>query len=277
MNGVQLLERTLRVDHKLEYNPPTKKKKEREKEGVDETIPKPHEPGHAYKDGNLKGPYDIHRGVDPFAAAPSSPQSPLASSQTSVQIERQPRGYPVDAAEEATSTEVARSRRKSRRASEDDRNRRPRRRHRGSRERSRSPRRRHRRKSRSQSRSRSRSLSRRRRRGSYRSRADKKDAYGADRSADQPRLRRDRTEAHTDVWDKAKPEERQVTAASSKEAVDAPSYRGAGASRGHGRGGHAGRLGPSAGTPTTSWRGNQDPRHRQRMLQLKAELIGGSK
>jgi RNA-binding motif X-linked protein 2 len=65
-NGIELLGRTLRVDHKLGYEGQRKKKADRTKE---DEGPQAHVPGHAYKDKELAGGPDgftIDRGVRIF-------------------------------------------------------------------------------------------------------------------------------------------------------------------------------------------------------------------
>lgn len=63
-NGVLLLGKTLRVDHKLDYNPPQKKKKDR---GPEDLGPKAFQPGHAYAGKELKANgFDINSGAAVF-------------------------------------------------------------------------------------------------------------------------------------------------------------------------------------------------------------------
>ena len=77
MNGVELLGRTLRVDHKLSYEPP-KAKAERDANGralpaEQRTVPLPMEAGHAYKAKELASDFNIAHGVNLFAAPPPPP------------------------------------------------------------------------------------------------------------------------------------------------------------------------------------------------------------
>ena len=65
MNGVEILGRTISVDHKKEYSPP-KPKKDKTKQQQDQEMPVEHVPGHAYKDKELANEYDINKGIDVF-------------------------------------------------------------------------------------------------------------------------------------------------------------------------------------------------------------------
>lgn len=69
MVGVTLLGRTLRVDHKLSYEPPKPKK---DKDGTapaaaEDTGPVRFQPGHAYAGKELANEYDIAKGVNIFS------------------------------------------------------------------------------------------------------------------------------------------------------------------------------------------------------------------
>lgn len=75
MNGVNLLKRTLRVDHKLDYKPPREKKADGEQEAGEAPIE--HEPGYVYKNKKLANEYTLHKGVNLFAPKPAS--APAAS------------------------------------------------------------------------------------------------------------------------------------------------------------------------------------------------------
>ena len=86
----QILDRTLRVDHKMSYQPP-KKKKEKDDDGntiaeesEDELAVKEHVAGHAYEGKELANEYSLQRGVDVFA-----PVAPSASAGVSLE-QRQP-------------------------------------------------------------------------------------------------------------------------------------------------------------------------------------------
>eukprot|EP00500_Bicosoecida_sp_ms1_P011454 CAMPEP_0203817618 /NCGR_PEP_ID=MMETSP0115-20131106/27240_1 /ASSEMBLY_ACC=CAM_ASM_000227 /TAXON_ID=33651 /ORGANISM="Bicosoecid sp, Strain ms1" /LENGTH=172 /DNA_ID=CAMNT_0050726559 /DNA_START=75 /DNA_END=590 /DNA_ORIENTATION=+ len=77
-NGAKLLGRTLRVDHKLEYQAPKKKKDRKDgynedSSGDDDEL-KAHAPGHAYAEKELASGYSISRGVDVFAAPEPTPE-----------------------------------------------------------------------------------------------------------------------------------------------------------------------------------------------------------
>lgn len=77
MNGIKLLERTLRVDHKEKYSLPKEvlekaeeKEKARLEAGEDGGGGEPRwKPGHAYEGKELVGGHDLSKGVDLFALA----------------------------------------------------------------------------------------------------------------------------------------------------------------------------------------------------------------
>eukprot|EP01138_Halocafeteria_seosinensis_P003464 gb/GECG01003540.1/.p1 GENE.gb/GECG01003540.1/~~gb/GECG01003540.1/.p1 ORF type:complete len:302 (+),score=51.69 gb/GECG01003540.1/:1-906(+) len=69
MNGVEILGRTINVDHKKEYKPPKPKKKGKTEQQQQEEMPVEHVAGHAYKDKELANEYDITKGVDVFGKA----------------------------------------------------------------------------------------------------------------------------------------------------------------------------------------------------------------
>ena len=78
----QLLGRTLRVDHKLSYQPPKKKKEEgASSEEEDELAVREHTSGHAYEGREMANEYTLERGVDLFAPQPST-QPPPAQGQS---------------------------------------------------------------------------------------------------------------------------------------------------------------------------------------------------
>ena len=79
--GVDILGRSLRVDHVEQYRLP-KKLQEREQEGkVESTDDNNHGPGHAYKGLELENKFDIHRGMDLFAPPPSTVEQIKGSSE----------------------------------------------------------------------------------------------------------------------------------------------------------------------------------------------------
>jgi len=67
-NGVKLLGRTLRVDHKLDYNAPKKKKEDRD--GTEGPVK--YEAGKAYEGKELANEYDIQRGVNVYGGDDNS-------------------------------------------------------------------------------------------------------------------------------------------------------------------------------------------------------------
>ena len=63
-NGVKLLGRTLRVDHKLDYNAPKKKKEDRD--GTEGRVK--YEPGKSYEDKELANKYNMSKGVNLYGS-----------------------------------------------------------------------------------------------------------------------------------------------------------------------------------------------------------------
>ena len=78
MNGSTVVNRTLRVDHKLNYTPPIKKEKNDNQTNSSDTttttttIPVHHQPGYTYQNNNLINDYNIHHGVNLFSAQSQS-------------------------------------------------------------------------------------------------------------------------------------------------------------------------------------------------------------
>eukprot|EP01029_Cantina_marsupialis_P029638 TRINITY_DN781946_c0_g1_i1.p1 TRINITY_DN781946_c0_g1~~TRINITY_DN781946_c0_g1_i1.p1 ORF type:complete len:303 (-),score=99.91 TRINITY_DN781946_c0_g1_i1:95-1003(-) len=64
-NGITLLGQTISVDHKDNYEPPKKKKSERDYSDDDEEDVD-YAPGHAYKGQKLASEHDLSNGVNPF-------------------------------------------------------------------------------------------------------------------------------------------------------------------------------------------------------------------
>lgn len=87
MNGAILLNRTLRVDHKENYEPPKSREERKAEEAAITAGHAPeiryHEPGHAYKDKDLAGQDrgygamkpSLDQGVDIFASLQAAPKS----------------------------------------------------------------------------------------------------------------------------------------------------------------------------------------------------------
>ena len=71
MTGASLLGRALRVDHKLNYEPPkTKEEREAERAAAAAGIARParaHAPGHAYEKHGVYGEFNVAGGVNLFA------------------------------------------------------------------------------------------------------------------------------------------------------------------------------------------------------------------
>ena len=80
MNGAPLLERTVRVDHKLSYEPPKKKGEaavEREAIAAGVVLPaRPMEPGHAYAGREVAGGFSLAAGQRVWGAPPPPPPPP---------------------------------------------------------------------------------------------------------------------------------------------------------------------------------------------------------
>ena len=88
-NGVSLLGRTLRVDHKLDYSPP--KAKEDKAKGA--AAPAPIGPGHAYAGRELAGAHSIAAGVDVFAQQRASQQAQQRRSAAAAAAEEEDFAY----------------------------------------------------------------------------------------------------------------------------------------------------------------------------------------
>jgi RNA-binding motif X-linked protein 2 len=80
MNGAALLERTLRVDHKMSYEPPKKKGEaavEREAIAAGVVLPaRPMEAGHAYAGREVAGGFSLAAGQRVWGAPPPPPPPP---------------------------------------------------------------------------------------------------------------------------------------------------------------------------------------------------------
>ncbi|GMG15943.1 unnamed protein product [Phytophthora fragariaefolia] len=73
LNGARLLDRVLRVDHVLQYKLPRELQGDSDSDSEREGERKPRgRPGHAYEGKELASSFDLHRGVDVFAAPDES-------------------------------------------------------------------------------------------------------------------------------------------------------------------------------------------------------------
>lgn len=69
LNGFRLLDRVLRVDHVLKYKLPKELQEDSDSEDDEQTERRPRGlPGHAYEGKELASDFDLHKGVDVFAA-----------------------------------------------------------------------------------------------------------------------------------------------------------------------------------------------------------------
>jgi|TARA_B110000208_G_scaffold163596_1_gene200560 RNA-binding motif X-linked protein 2 len=68
MNGIEICNRTISVDHKLEYAAPKRKREELAKLDAAELAPKEWKAGHAYEGKELRSAFSIDTGFDVFGS-----------------------------------------------------------------------------------------------------------------------------------------------------------------------------------------------------------------